>query len=983
MAFLSRYRLWLGLTGGLLALYALLGFVGVPFAVTRYVIPSVAETLRHPVLLGGIAFNPFTCTIQLTDFEIQQQDGTPMVGFHELFVNFEATSLVRSAYQFDEIRLTLPYGLLRIQPDGKLNLLGLVPPQPDQAEAPPPVEPKDRRAIPLIEIRELGIHQGVLEFRDETKRRPVAIDVVPIEVTLRNFSTRQGGENAYAFTAEFGQGETLAWEGTLLLDPLESHGKFALSNVKLATFWPSVREQFRFDLTGGAVTVSGNYRFDTNGTPVNFQLSDGRFLLADFSLNEPGDPEPLIAFPSFLVERIDVDLSKRDVGVGVVRLTAPRIRGWREPDGAVNFARLFAPAEGRPTPPADAKPTPPAETGEPVRPWTVLLKEAVIEQGGVAFEDRSVKTPAELTIDDLAVSLKEVQVPLRGAMPLSVSLRVNQTGEIDAKGTVRLDKPAVDLSLSLSHIALRPFQPYLDGVVQAEVTDGEVELFGDVTFRSKPESEPMLRYRGKLGVNNLHVWHRPSDQEMLSWTSLGLKNVLLDVEPTNVKIGEIALKDAAVQLVVAKDGAMNVSNLMVQQDKPAGPAPASPEPASPKRPAAGPTPIVIDTITLSKLAATFTDDSIEPRVATGIYGLSGAIKGLSSKDLAKADVSLTGTVDNVAPVKIQGKINPLSGDAYTDIKVLFQGVDLTVASPYAGKYVGFPLTKGKLSLDLKYELSQKHLSGENKVLVDQLTFGEKTDSPDATSLPVRLAVALLKDRRGRIDIDLPVRGDLNEPDFRYGRMLLNTLVNVVTKVATSPFAALGGLVGGGGDDLQYMEFEPGVGELAQGEHAKLASLAKALEERPALRLEISGSADPKKDRDALALHKIAEELKRRFTQGGKKNLQAALPKERELELLGDLYAEKLGKQATKSEVLPNGKTVVRVLEAEAMQAELVPAMTVDEDELRELARTRAKAVREDLVAQNKVPEDRVFLVEVEVAKGEQDKIRMRLNLTGK
>ncbi|MFO0730364.1 MAG: DUF748 domain-containing protein [Nitrospiraceae bacterium] len=601
----------------------------------------------------------------------------------------------------------------------------------------------------------------------------------------------------------------------------------------------------------------------------------------------------------------------------------------------------------------------------------------------MAFEDRSVKTPAELTIDDLAVSLKEVQVPLRGAMPLSVSLRVNQTGEIDAKGTVRLDKPAVDLSLSLSHIALRPFQPYLDGVVQAEVTDGEVELFGDVTFRSKPESEPMLRYRGKLGVNNLHVWHRPSDQEMLSWTSLGLKNVLLDVEPTNVKIGEIALKDAAVQLVVAKDGAMNVSNLMVQQDKPAGPAPASPEPASPKRPAAGPTPIVIDTITLSKLAATFTDDSIEPRVATGIYGLSGAIKGLSSKDLAKADVSLTGTVDNVAPVKIQGKINPLSGDAYTDIKVLFQGVDLTVASPYAGKYVGFPLTKGKLSLDLKYELSQKHLSGENKVLVDQLTFGEKTDSPDATSLPVRLAVALLKDRRGRIDIDLPVRGDLNEPDFRYGRMLLNTLVNVVTKVATSPFAALGGLVGGGGDDLQYMEFEPGVGELAQGEHAKLASLAKALEERPALRLEISGSADPKKDRDALALHKIAEELKRRFTQGGKKNLQAALPKERELELLGDLYAEKLGKQATKSEVLPNGKTVVRVLEAEAMQAELVPAMTVDEDELRELARTRAKAVREDLVAQNKVPEDRVFLVEVEVAKGEQDKIRMRLNLTGK
>ena len=984
MALLSRYRFWLGLAAGLLALYALLGFVVLPFAVTRYVIPSVSETLRHPVFLGGMAFNPFTFTVDLTDFEVQQQDGTPMAGFHELFVNFEATSLVRSAYQFDEIRLTLPYGLVRIQPDGKLNLLSLVPPQSEQAAPPPPAEPRTRATVPSIEIRELSIRQGVLEFRDESKRRPVTIDVVPIEVTLRNFSTRQGGENAYAFTAELGRGETLAWEGTLLLDPLESHGKFALSNVKLATFWPNVRDQFRFDLTGGAVTVEGNYRFDTSGTPVNFQLSDGRFLLTDFGLTALDDPEPLIAFPSFVIERIGVDLSNRDIGVGMIRLTAPRIRGWREANGVVNFATLFAPVEGQQASPKEEQSTNPdsASPSEPVRPWTVLVKEAVIDQGGVAFDDRTVKTPADMTIDDLNISVKELRVPLRGTIPLSASLRLNQTGEVEAKGTVRLDVPAADVALSLSHIGLRPFQPYLDGFVQVEVTDGEVDLLGDVTFRSKHEAEPMVRYRGKVGVANLHVWHRPSDQELLSWTSLGLKNVAVDLEPTNVKVGEIALKDPAFQIVVAKNGTMNVSDLMVKPEKPTTPPAASPEPASPKRPAAGPTLIAIDTVTLSKLSATFTDESIDPRVITGIYGLSGTITGLSSKEVAKADVSLTGTVDHVAPVKIQGKINPLSGDAYTDMKVLFQGIHPNWASPYAGKYVGCPITKAKLSLDLKYELSRKHLTGENKLLVDQLTFGEKTESPDATSLPVRLAVALLQDRRGRIDIDMPVRGDLNEPDFRYGRVVLNALVNVVTKVATSPFAALGWLVGGGGEELQYLEFEPGSGALPQTEQAKLASLAKALEDRPALRLEIRGTADPKRDRDALALEKIAEELKRRFTYGGKKNLQSAMSKERESELLTDLYAEKFGKQPTKTETLPDGKTVVRVLAPEAIRAELVPAMTVEEDELRDLARERAKAVREDLVTQDKVPEDRVFLVEVDVVKSETEKVRSHLNLTG-
>jgi hypothetical protein len=203
-------------------------------------------------------------------------------------------------------------------------------------------------------------------------------------------------------------------------------------------------------------------------------------------------------------------------------------------------------------------------------------------------------------------------------------------------------------------------------------------------------------------------------------------------------------------------------------------------------------PIDVNVVRLSKLSATFIDESIEPVITTGIQNLSGTIKGLSSKQIAKAEVALTGTVDEVAPLKIQGQINPLSEDTYTHLTFLFKGVDLTAVSPYAGKYVGYPITKGKLSLDLMYQVSKQQLVGENKVLVDQLTFGEKTDSPDATSLPVRLAVGLLKDRRGRIDIDMPVRGDLNEPDFRYGRVVLNALVNLITKVATSPFFGAGG-----------------------------------------------------------------------------------------------------------------------------------------------------------------------------------------------
>ncbi len=980
MALFARYRIVLILLCGCLALYALLGFVIAPYAVQTYVIPALSERLRHPVLLGDIRINPFTFSVALTGFEIQEPDRTPMVGFQELFVDFEGTSLVRSAYTFDEIRLTLPFGLVHLRADGTLNLLGLAPPASEQPSQ--PVEPEgnaQRAPLPPVEIRLLSIQRGVIEYRDDTKQQPITIDVVPIEITLRNFGTRRGGENAYAFSAEFGQGEVLAWEGTLHLDPLESDGHVSLSHVDLTTFWPSLRDRFRFDIVSGTFLVDARYHVDLHQAPVNLLVNDAKIELADFRLSEAGSRDPVVTLPSVGVHGIRLDLPKRELGIGRVSLTGADVRAWLAEDGVINFKPLFAPV---PAPEQASRPTEapaPAATGPP---WTFEVQAVEVERSQVEFEDRTLATPAQVTVENLQMSAKDLHVPLSCSIPVTAGFTLNQQGTFEGRGSVQLDPLQASLSLKLAHIGLRPFQPYLDRTMQVDIMDGEVELDGEVTYRSRFESEPMLRYVGQVGVNKLHVAERVSGKEFLGWTALGLQKVALDVSPTKVKIGEIALRDPAVRLVTEKDGSLNLSNLM-RKTEPQAVEP-TPPPAARESPGkkTAPTPVDIDVVRLSKLSATFIDESIDPVVATGITDLSGTIKGLSSKQVAKAQVALAGEVDEVAPIKIQGQINPLSEDAYTHLTFLFQGVDLTAVSPYAGKYVGYPITKGKLSLDLMYQVSKKQLVGENKVLVDQLTFGEKTDSPDATSLPVRLAVGLLKDRRGRIDIDLPVRGDLNEPDFRYGRVVLNALVNLITKVATSPFSALGGLVGGGGEDLQFIEFTAGSEDLREAEQRKIDSIANALQERPALRVDVIGTADPVSDRDALAMQKISADVQRRFTQGGTKNLQAVLSPSHEFELLSDLYAEKLGKQPMKKEELPGGKSVERVLTADELRQQLVPAMGVEESELRLLAQGRAKAIRERLIEQGGLPEDRVFLVEVELAQSEGKPIRAHLNLTG-
>lgn len=981
MTLLSRYRTALIVLCGIVALYALLGFVAAPYAVKTYAIPALAERLRHPVVLGDVRINPFTFSVTLRAFEIREPDQTPMLGFEELFVDFEGTSLVRSAYLFDEIRLTLPFGLVHIQADGTLNLLGLVPPAQDSSDGPSPTADAkaEKASVPPVEIRLLSIRQGVIEYRDDSKRKPVTIDVVPIEITLRNFSTRRGGENAYAFTAEFGQGEILAWEGEFHLDPLESTGRISLSNVKLNTFWPSIRDRFRFDILSGAVMVDVRYHFDTAVPPINLQLTDGRIVLSDFRLSAAGDRDPVITVPSLALDAIHLDLPKRELGIGTIGLTGAEIRAWLAKDGVVNFKPLFAPALAAQQ--EEMRPERPAQ--EPGQPWSVDVHAIEVAKTQVAFEDRSVTPPAQLAIDDLHMTVSDLRVPLKGSLPVAVGFRLNQQGTFESKGTLQLDPLKTALTLKLAHLGLRPFQPYLDRLVQLEVKDGELELDGELVYRSRHESEPMLSFAGQAGLNRLHLADRASGKEFLGWTALGLSRVALEVAPAKVKIGEIAWRDPAIRLVTAKDGTMNLSRVMRSPETGAAqaPVPKPLEDASSKK-ATTPMPIEIDVVRLSKLSATFVDESIDPIVTTGIQDLSGTIKGLSSKQVAKADVALAGRVDKVAPFKIQGQINPLSEDAFTNLKFLFQGVDLTTISPYAGRYVGFPIAKGKLSLDLTYQVSKRQLVGENKVLVDQLTFGEKIESPDAVGLPVRLAVALLKDRRGRIDIDMPVRGDLNEPDFRYGRVVLNALVNLITKVATSPFSALGGLVGGGGEDLQFIEFLAGSDAVESAEQQKIGSIAKALQERPALRIEVIGVADSVRDREALARQKITAEVQRRFTRGGTKNLEAVPSPAREFELLSDLYAEKLGKQPMKREEMPGGRFVERVLTADELRQQLFPAMIVEDPELRLLAQSRAKAIREQLIGPGQLPEERVFLVEAELAVSEGKQVRVHLNLTG-
>lgn len=971
---LLRPRVLIGTLVGLIAFYSLVGFVLVPYLITSYVVPTASEQIKHPILLRDAAFNPFALSLRLNGLEVRAQDQTAMLGFEELFVNLRATTLFLQKISFDEIRLVMPFVVAKVNREAKLNLMSLVPPS-DEAPQPPAQPTGEPKKMMPVQIDLLEIGQGIIEYRDDSKVRPVVIDVVPFEIVLRNFSTVQaeGGESAHAFTAEIETGEKISWEGTIFLEPVESDGRVNLSGIKLKTLYQAVHDLFQFDIPQGTLGLSASYHFDLRGQAPQATVKNGNISIQNLSIVERGGLEPVVSIPAFNVEGIQLDLQKQAIDIAKVHSANARFEAWMDPGGAINFQTLFTPVGGNEAPPTPT--TAKAKPEETPKPWTIAVDEIALRNYRAAFEDRTLSRPGHVDVSAMNLTVKDVQIPFKKPLPVDLSLKLNETGTIGVQGKVTVEPLIVDAALKLEHIDIHPFQPYLDQFLNADVQDGAIDLKGALHFAKEHPNEPLLRFQGDLAVNQLAVVDRKEFDNVVTWKGLAVNRVALDVEPTAVKIAEVVWQEPSMQMVVEADGQLNVSQLAASP--PSGDQAAAEQSEAKKSPtkAAEPVSVTIDQVKLVKLAARFEDRSIEPNVKTSLTEFGGTIKGLSSKQLKKADVNLTGRIGRAARLNIVGKINPLSEDAFTDLVITLGGMDLTPVGSYSGKYAGYGLSKGKLSLDLKYKVSQKVLEAENLVQVDQLTFGEKTNSPEATSLPVPLIVGLLKDRKGLIEVDMPIRGDLNDPDFKYGRVVLSTLLNLLTKVVASPFSLMGKLIPGGGneEELQFIEFEPGSAALLDSEVHKLEALEKALDERAGLRLDIKGTTDATRDVAELQTRKLREQL---FSMsGGKKPDQEELSPKEEQRLVEKLYAKLPAPDPSVTPAEPTQPTV------EDMKRKLAAAIQISPSELEALAHQRAEAIRGYLLEGGKLTEERVAFLDAGTAESGHEKVRTQLSLS--
>lgn len=940
----------------------------VPPILKSILMKKLSESLHREVTVERIHFNPFTLALTVQGFGIRERGGTDsFVSFQELFVNLQILSVARQALVLDEVRLVKPSVRIQRNADGSYNFSDLLVKKPEE-------EKKEPGKPFLFSLNNIRIIDGRLEFMDSPKNtKHVAENIQAGIPFLSNMSYALETKVEPSFSAVInGDPYTLTGVTKPFKDSRETEFKISIKDLDIPYYLAYVPMKLNFILSSAKLDVDSTitYRQEKGNSPV--LILKGKTALREVVLQDLRKA-PLMKFPSLTVDTADLEPLAGRIHLAKVALEAPEVNVRRNAAGEINLLALVpgkakeeSKTEGKKETPA-AKTTPASDKAAPV----VEIDELLLEKGAVSFRDETTPEPFSLPLRDIRLEARNLSTASGKEGTVDLSISFPKRGTVSLKGPLTITPVSTSLAVDVKDIDLPGFQPYWAEAVNLHVTGGKIGGRGklDLALADKP---PRIRYAGRLMVTRFASVDKVQAADFLKWKSLYLNDLDAVVFPLKVQVRQVALTDFYSRVMVYPDATLNVQKIAAEKKKEEGKPPEKGEAAGPPqkgpakdekgKPPAGPD-ITIGAITLQGGEIDFLDNHVKPTFSGRLVEIGGRIGRISSREEIQGDVDLRGKLDGYAPLEITGRINPLSRDLFVDLKVSFKDMDLSPVTPYSGRYAGYAIEKGKLSFDLKYLIEKKKLESQNIVFIDQLTLGEKVESPQATKLPVSLAISLLKDRHGQIRLDIPVAGTLDDPKFSVWRIVVQVLVNILTKAATAPFALLGSLMGGG-EEMSYVEFNAGSAAVGEANVKKLATLGKALKERPSLKMDIEGFVDREQDREGLRTTLFLRKLKvQKLNESLKKGAAATPVDDMKIE---PAERDRYLKMAYDAETFPKPRNIIgmaKSLPPAEMEKLMLTNIEVRDEDLRLLASRRANAVRDVLLKSGDVTPDRIFIVE--------------------
>jgi len=857
--FSSRLRILLTATALLIGLYALAGFVIVPWLARPRMIEAIREMTGRETRLDTLKLNPFTLSGTMRGFEVTDLDGEKLLSFDRAYANFEALSyLFKGEFHLKEIDVANPFFRFQINQDGSINIIDLINRMTAKG-----TDLNPAGSHPL-KVGRLRVADGSISITDLSRTAPFVSVIRPISFDITGFHTGGESDAPYSFSATSESGESFSWKGYVALNPIHSVGTFEVEGLSLPKYEPFYDILLSTDVTSGTIAMSASYAFHSGDGGI-IQLQDAAIQIENLEVVDGRDKSLVAAVASASVTGATVDFLTRSIEVESIELKDGSVHTRRQKDGRIRLLTLVKDYESV-SEPADPLPAD-SEATDNIPTPDFLIKSFSLEGFSIEMEDLAAPSPVFLALEDVTLKANDISSEKGASLSFSFGAASRTGGQIDAEGSLAYQPVAGSVTLGIQDLALLPADPYLSEFADLHLADGQISVSGVAEIDLSGE-EPAGGFSGNASLTDFRMTGEDLGEDLATVRRMDLGNVEVALDPMSVAIGTINLIDPGANLIVSEDGSINLRRALRLEAEKDSKETKPMEPAEDTSAKPAPTglalafPVTIDRINLENVSAMVTDRSVSPAVTMGLETLSGTISGLSSEELARAEVDLHGTLTGGSEMTIKGTVNPLIEDRYTELDLVFDDFDLTTVSPYSARFAGYELSRGKLSFDLGYKISRAELEGENKVTIDQLTLGEKVESEDALHLPIALAVSLLRDPNGVIELDVPVRGNLNDPDFGYGKVVWGAIGNVITKLVTSPFKMLGGLVPGGAEvDISFLGFEPGGTRIDDEGIRKLDILARAMAERPSLVLEIHPEAGGPAESDLLRTRELDDNLR--------------------------------------------------------------------------------------------------------------------------
>ncbi len=941
-------------------LYTVFGFLVAPFILKSVIPNKLRETLNREVSIETVRLNPYALSLTVRDFEIKKLTGEEsFVSFEEFYINLQSISIIRKGPVVKEVRLAGPYIGVERNKDETYNFSDIIRDLTKEkaASTPPTVEEVEGKPL-KFSINNISITRGSIDLYDKLK--DLSHTTRDLNVSIPFVSNLPKEVEIFIepyFSATFNGTE---FESTGTTKPFaetrETLFDIKLSDIDLPYYFAYSPVELGFNLASATADLELNLSYIQYTEKSPSLALDGNVTVSNILFNEKGGKR-LIELPLLKVDIAPSELLLLDMNIKNVLIDSPVIDAEINRKGTLNLLALV------PEMPEKAEPPPTKKETESA--FTLDIVQVEVKNGKVNFKDFTTKAPFKKTIAPIDIKVSSLSTsPYRDA-GLVFTFRNKARESVKVDGRFSINPVAADLSLDVDKINLALLQPYISESLKLLVKRGYGGVKGRVRLSAAEETGFSSTFNGGVTLSRFWAVDNTNFNDFLKIKTLAVKKLDFTFSPasTSIVIKEILLSDFYTRLIIAKDGNFNVSEIAATGG--AGQAEEAPEGAKPaeettekasKRPD-----ITIAKVTLKNGSVNFSDKLVGAGYSTDLLDINGIVSSLSSRADKRADLALTAKLDKYAPLDISGKVNPLSEDIFLDITVDFKNFELSTLSPYSAKYIARNISKGKLFMELKYFIEDRELKSENNLLIDQITLGERVESKDATSLPVGLAISLLKNRAGEIDLKIPVSGSLDDPKFSVGPIVVKMIVNILVKAATSPFALLGALVGGG-EELSYVEFEAGSPVILEARSKKLDNLVTALYDRPGLKLEIEGYADIPADTESIRHYRFERKVKEeKFKKAVRKTPGITVD---EVTFEDKEYKKYLWRAYKKMKFeKPKSKIgLTKKLEPEEMKSLMLANITVTEEDLRELVSARSQAVKEYIIGSGKVEEERVFIV---------------------